>query len=161
DSPGGSLVESMNLVNFLADLDRAKVRTVAYVPAEARGDSALIAMACDQLVMNHNAILGGSGAADMSAEDILVAREMLRDRVSGKKGRPWSLTAALVDPDTRVFRFTNKRDGSTEYFCDAELATQADPEAWTRGDQVTVPGRPLRLKGDQAQELGLAQRTVN
>ena len=32
DSPGGSLTESMNLANFLAELEGSKVRTVAYVP---------------------------------------------------------------------------------------------------------------------------------
>jgi membrane-bound ClpP family serine protease len=161
DSPGGSLVDSMNLANYLAELDRAKVRTVAYVPAEARGDAALVAMACDQLVVNHDAILGGSGAANLSAEEVLVAREMIRDGLGPKKSRSWSLVAALVDPDTRVFRYTNKRDGTTAYFCDAELATQADPQAWNRGDEVTTPGRPLRLKGDRARELGLARDAVD
>jgi membrane-bound ClpP family serine protease len=160
DSPGGSLKDSMDLANYLADLDAAKVRTVAYVPAEARADAALVAMACDQLVTTPEAIVGGSGAADISPEEVLLAREMLRDGVGPKKGRSWSLIAALVDPDTRVFRYTNKRDGTVEYFCDAELEKQADPAAWTRGEEVTTPGRPLRLKGEKAQELGLARATV-
>jgi membrane-bound ClpP family serine protease len=160
DSPGGSLVDSMNLANYLAELDRSTVRTVAYVPAEARADAALVALACDQLVMNHDAILGGSGAADISGEEVLVAREMIRDRLGPRKSRTWSLVAALVDPDTRVFRYTHKRDGTTAYFCDAELSTQADPEAWTKGDEVSTPGRALRIKGDRAQELGLARDTV-
>ncbi len=160
DSPGGSLVDSMNLANFLADLDRGKVRTVAYVPAEARADAALIAMACDQLVMHHNAVLGGSGAQDFSPDDIQWARETLRDSLGPKKSRSWSLTAALIDPETRVFRFTQRSDGLVEYFSEAELQTQDDPNGWNRGEEVTRPVGPLRLQGDRAEELGLARRTV-
>ena len=40
---------------------RASVRTVAYVPKEARSDAAIVALACDQLVVYPNAVLGGSG----------------------------------------------------------------------------------------------------
>ncbi len=161
DSPGGSLSDSMNLANFLAELDRSKVCTVAYVPAEARADAALIAMACDQLVMNHEAVLGGAGAANFSPEDLQLARETLRESWGPKKSRSWSLTAALVDPNTRVFRFTHRRDGRVEYFSDAELRSQADPEGWNQGEEVTKAPGPLVLKGDPAQELGLARHVVN
>ncbi|MBI3838678.1 MAG: hypothetical protein HY288_12190 [Planctomycetia bacterium] len=161
DSPGGSLRDSINLANFLAEFDRGKVRTVAYVPAEARADAALIAMACDQLVVGRDAILGGSGAEEFSPDELQLARETLRDSLGPKKSRSWSLIAALVDPQTRVFRFTNRRDGLVEYFSDSELGAQADPDGWNRGDEVTSPGRPLSLKGEQAQELGLARHSVS
>ncbi len=160
DSPGGSLVDSMNLANYLADLDRGKVRSVAYVPSEARADAALIAMACDQLVMHHNAVLGGSGAQDFSPDDIQWARETLRDSLGPKKSRSWSLTAALIDPEMRVFRYTQRRDGLVDYFSEAELQRQVDPNGWNRGEEVTRPVGPLRLQGDRAEELGLARRTV-
>jgi membrane-bound ClpP family serine protease len=45
DSPGGSLADSMNLANFLANQDPARVRIVAYVPTMARADAALVANA--------------------------------------------------------------------------------------------------------------------
>lgn len=160
DSPGGSLVDSMNLANFLADRDQSKLRTVAYVPVEARADAALIAMACDQLVMNQDAVLGGPGAPDMSPEDIQLARATWRDSLAPKKSRSWSLAAALIDPDLRVFRATNRRDGSVEYFSDAERESQADPDDWVRGEEVTTPGSPLRLSGERAAELGLARHVV-
>jgi membrane-bound ClpP family serine protease len=160
DSPGGSLQGSIDLANYLAGLDPAKVRTVAFVPAEARSDAALIALACDQLVMTPDAILGGAGAVDLAPEEVLLTRETLRDQLAPQMGRSWSLIAALVDPDTRVFRYTRKQDGAVRYFCQTELDQQPDPAAWTRGEEVTTPGRPLRLKGDVALELGLARENV-
>ncbi len=160
DSRGGSLSDSMNLANYLAELDRSKVRTVAYVPAEARGDAALIAMACDQLVMGRDAVLGGPGAGEYSPDDLQLARETLRENLAPKKSRSWSLIAALVDPDLRVFRCTQKRDGVVEYFSDEELKAQADPDGWDRGEPITKAGDPLRVKGDRAAELGIARHTA-
>ncbi|MGD9720883.1 MAG: NfeD family protein [Pirellulales bacterium] len=160
DSPGGSLKDSMDLANYLAELDPAKVRTVAYVPAEARADAALVAMACDQLVMAPDAVLGGAGAVELAGDEISVARDMIRNHLGPKKSRSWSLIAALLDPETRVFRYTHKDDGAVAYFCDAEHEAQVDPAAWVRGEEVTTPGRPLRVRGEQAPELGLARQTV-
>ena len=62
DSPGGTPLECNALASFLASLDPSKVRTVAYIPREARSDAAMIALACDQIVVHPGAILGGSGA---------------------------------------------------------------------------------------------------
>ena len=45
DSPGGDPTESEKLADFLADLPSDKVRTVAYIPDQARGDAALMAWA--------------------------------------------------------------------------------------------------------------------
>jgi len=72
DSAGGSPTESRQLANYLLSLDHSQVRTVAYIDHEARGDAALIAMGCDQVVMEPKATLGGAGARQMS--DMEVAR---------------------------------------------------------------------------------------
>ena len=55
DSPGGSPQDSIRLAMYLSSLDSSKVRTVAFVASEARADAALIAVACDQLVMTETA----------------------------------------------------------------------------------------------------------
>jgi membrane-bound ClpP family serine protease len=160
DSPGGSLSDSMNLANFLANQDPSKVRIVAYVPKTARADTGLVAMAADQLVMNHEGVLGGEGDAAFSVEDLQSIRETLRDSLAPKKGRPWSLTAALVDPELQVFRYTNRQSGVVENFSEEELAQQTDPEAWIRGPEVTRAGEALRVTGDRAGELGMARHVV-
>jgi membrane-bound ClpP family serine protease len=151
----------MNLANFLADLDPAKVRVVAYVPAKARADAALVAMAADQLVMNHEAVLGGEGDVDLSRDDLQLVRETLRDSLAPNQSRSWSLTAALLDPELRVFRYTDRRDGSTEYFSEEELKEQTEPADWQRGQEVTRAGEPLLVTGDRARELGMARHVVS
>ena len=69
DSPGGRMDEALRLANFLAlDLDPSKVRTVAYVPNEARSVAAVVALACDQVVVYPRTVLGGSGAYEPTAQ---------------------------------------------------------------------------------------------
>jgi len=159
DSPGGSVADAMDLANFLAfGLDPSKIRTVAYVPVEARSDAALVALACDQLVMHPRAVLGGSGAYEPSAEEVNLVRRAIRKGLAPRKGRSWSLMAAMIDPHLNVFRAT--RLGDVEYFCDDELAEQLEPDKWQRGTLLTTPGIPLRLSGTQAEECQLANHLV-
>lgn len=160
DSPGGSAADAMQLANFLAfDLDPGNVRTVAYIPREARSDAAIVAVACDQVVMHGDALLGGPGAYDFSEEEIAQMRETIRSSLAPRKSRSWSLLAALVDPDLDVYRYD--RDGQTEYFSEEELAEQANPDAWEREQPVTTPGEPLQIDGATAEEYRLATATVD
>ncbi|MEN6450387.1 MAG: NfeD family protein, partial [Thermoguttaceae bacterium] len=160
DSDGGSLVDAMRLANTLADLDSKKVFTVAYVPDQARGDAAAVAMACDQLIMGPHAVLGGLGADSPSPEAIKAARQTIRDSLSKAKGRNWSLWAAMIDPSLTVFRM-KRLGGEAEYFSDEELDGQPDRAKWQKDVMVTNPGRPLQLDGQQAADLDVANVVDN
>jgi membrane-bound ClpP family serine protease len=155
DSEGGSLTESLRLADFLANgLDPGKIRTVAYVPKQARADAALIALACDQVVMHPQAELGGPSDYVLSEEEIEIVRELRADEDSPWKSRSWSLVNAMVDPELTVFRCT--RPGETGYFCDDELKQleQERPgeKKWQKGVQVTIPGEPFHTDGTDAVE---------
>lgn len=159
DSPGGSLTDAMQLANFLAfEIDPSKVRTVAYVPHEALSDAAVVALACDQLVTSPRAILGGSGAYEPSAEEVARARDVIRKEIAPRKGRSWSLMAAMIDKNLSVFRAT--RLGNTEYFCQEELDEQPDAGKWERGATIVTPGIPLKLTGLQADDYHLVNHLV-
>ncbi len=156
DSAGGSPESSLQLANYLAELDPAKVRTVAYIPGQARGDAALIALACDQVVMGPGALLGGSGERVMQPEDVLQVRRTLQDFTLKKKQVSWSLPVAMVDPALRVFRYTNQASGQKEAFSEDEVRELPDKAAWKQGELLTTNLAPLQLTGTRAEELGLA-----
>jgi len=156
DSAGGSLVDSLRVANYLAGLDPAKVRTVAFVESQARGDAALIAWACDQLVMKEDAILGGPGAVNFAAREISELTQAVR-ALGVETQRNWSLPVALVDSKFEVHRYTNSR-GETRYFSAEEVAEQADPTQWTRGEAVDVAEG---LSGREASSFGLARHMAN
>jgi membrane-bound serine protease (ClpP class) len=159
DTPGGTPLECNSLASYLASLDSRKVRTVAYVPREARSDAALIALACDQIVVQPAAVLGGSGAYNLSADEVDALETVLRKDIAMKKGCSWSLMAAMIDPNLDVYRCT--RLGEVDYFSEDELTEQPDKKQWVKGARVTVPGKPLRISGKEAGEYRLANHVVN
>jgi len=157
DSPGGSLADSLQLAGFLAnDLDPGEIKTVAFIDREALADAALVALACDQVVVHPDARLGGEGAAVFSEMEIDRAADSVRASLSGTS-RSWSLAAAMIDPNLEVFQY--KRLGEvvySDYFCEREWAGQADRDDWKQGPQVTRPGKPFQADAREAVEYGLA-----
>ncbi len=161
DSSGGSYIDSLRLAAFLSRQDSSRIRTVAYVPDHARGDAALIALACDQIVMRPDAVIGGEGAdALKDDQQVTLAVRSVRDAIKEDKSRSWSVPAAMVDPKLKVYRYTQKATGLTAYFCEEEAGQQADPGSWIKGELVTPDKGLLELSGRKAEQLGLAWKLV-
>jgi membrane-bound ClpP family serine protease len=158
DSAGGSPEQSLALAQALAALDPAHVRTVAYVPREARGDAALVAVACDELVMHPAAVLGGEGAAAISPRQGEAIAEAWQSGVARKRGRSWSLPVALAVPGVAVSRAVEKVTGRKGAFCPAELEQLPNRDAWEVGGPIGEG--PIQLSGAAAEELRLATHVV-
>jgi len=157
DSAGGSPDASVIMAGFLDSLDDTTHRTVAFIPSMARSDAAIIAMACDHVVMSKRAKLGGTGGHRMSDDEVKLVRETIRDSISVEKSRSWSLWAAMIDPELVVYRCEHRGTGQVAYFCQEELDEQVDPAAWEKGQEETMPGEPLQVDGERAEKLGLAR----
>ena len=159
DSPGGAPEQSLVLATWLAGLDPAEVRTVAWVTREARGDAALVAMACDEVVMGPAATLGGEGAAtlgDRQAESVTAA---WRGGVARPRERSWSLPLALALPGIAVHRATHRASGRGDFLSPEELAGRADRDGWDLG--AALGASPVRLDARRAEELGVAAHVVD
>lgn len=159
ESAGGDPAQSLVLANWLAGLDPARVRTVAWIPSEARGDAALVAFACDEIVMRPAAVLGGDGSATIDerrAEAIAVA---WRAGVAQLRERPWSLPLALVLPGMVVQRAEQQGTGRVEFFTPEELASRKDREEWRLGAELGTS--PLVVNGQRAEELAVATHLVD
>ena len=159
DSAGGSPEQSLVLANRLAAFDPARVRTVAYVPRQARGDAALVALACDELVMHPDAVLGGEGDAAISGRQAAAVAASWREGVAKTRERSWSLPIALVVPAIDVEQATQQGTGRVEYFSPEELAARDDRASWNVGAKVGTG--PIQLTGRSAESLGLATHVVD
>lgn len=159
ETAGGSPQQSLVLATWLAGLDPAEVRTVAYVPREARGDAALIATACDELVMHPSAVLGGEGAAAIGGRTAEAVVAAWRGGVAKLRDRSWSLPVALAVPGLDVRRAVEQGSGRVAYFTEAELELRADRDAWQLGGSIGIG--PLELDGRRAEELGLVAHLVD
>ena len=157
DSPGGSATDSLRLANFLASLADQQVRTLAYVRHEARADAALIALACDEVVVGRDAILGGPGAAVIGKSGLPELRRSIR-ALAESRHRGWSLPVALVDPSLVVHRYVRQGTNEVRYFCEEELADQDSPAEWKRDAEIQAG---LGLSGAEAVELRLATQTAD
>ena len=160
DSTGGDLENCLQLADTLAELDGNEVRTVAYVPVEASGGAALVALACDQLVMQPEAHVGGKGSIELDPSTLEAGTIAIRDSLAGAADQSWSLLAALVDPKLEVFSYQNTKTGDVRYFCREEAAAQEDAKDWRQGAKITTDGQPLRLSSRQAEDLGVAWHVV-
>ncbi|MEX2186433.1 MAG: NfeD family protein [Pirellulales bacterium] len=164
DSGGGSPADSEPLANYLASLDPGKVRTVAYIGSEARADAALVALACDHVVMQSGAKLGGEADYKIEKREIELVREAVRTSLAPDKGRNWSLVASLIDPDIEIYRYTRQgeRDVLVEYFSPEEAAEREDRDGqeWKRGEAIKPRGAPLEVDAALARQLHLANHVV-
>ena len=111
--------------------------------------------------MQQGATLGGSGAEAFTPQELSDVQKAIRDSLAPKKSRTWSLIVALLDPNLRVFRYTHRKSGLVEYFCEDEVASLADADDWVQGEEIRPVREPLKVKGPRAEELGLARHTVN
>lgn len=160
DSTGGDLEDCLQLANTLAELDSNEVRTIAYVPVEASGGAALVALACDQLVMQPDAHVGGKGSVELDRSTVEAGTIAIRDSLAGEADQSWSLLAALVAPDLEVFSYRNTETGDVRYFSKAEAKEQEDAKDWRQDAKITTDGEPLRLSSQQADEFGVAWHVV-
>ncbi len=159
DSPGGSPVDSMRLANYLASLDPAKRRTVAYVSHKARGDAAAIALACDQIVMERGAMLGGAGEAEIDERAVPEIEATFRD-LAKRKHRSQALAAALVNPAVVPFRYTRTDNGLVDYFTERDAAALPDADKWRKGEEIKAADKVLLLNAERAEQLSVAHEIV-
>lgn len=152
-SAGGSPHDSIRLALYLAELDPSQVRTVAFVDTEARSDAALIALACDQLIVTESAVLGGPGRGRIGARRLEDMQSPIRE-IAKAKDRGWSLLAAMVDSELSVQQYTHRGTGQVRCFCTEELAEQKDADDWQAGIEVDTRSG---LKGSEAIDIHLAK----
>ncbi len=163
DSAGGKQEDVMRLATYLASLNADKVRTVAYIPARARGYAALVALSCDQIVMGPDALLGGSGDFELAGDKTATLARTVRDSLAKSKNISWSLPVAMADPSLKVYEYANATD-QHEYLSEDEAARL--PKDWRQGVLITTNEAPLRVKGHDpngidAEKLGLAYAVVD
>ncbi|MFM9959708.1 MAG: NfeD family protein [Planctomycetaceae bacterium] len=168
DSPGGELGPSLSIANAIAALDGKKIRTVAYVPKKAVSGAAIIALGCDEIILQHHATIGDTSpnslrpgrqhepAPDNNLGFLRAELKTLAER----KGRPAGLCQAMADKDLDVFQVTHRENGRVSFLTDDEIANPNGE--WIKGRVVfECQGEsPLTVDGQRAFDLKLAEAPV-
>ncbi|TWU21892.1 NfeD family protein [Bythopirellula polymerisocia] len=166
DSSGGDVEAGLRIASALARLDANSVRTVAYVPAEAKGAAALVALSCDQLAMAPTARLSSVAVnakrlGDVGPREQAAALQAIRQSLSLRTDHSWSLLAAMIDPSIEIAEYQNKETGETRIFSPAEIEELPDAAAWQHRAAIDPVNGQLSFDGQQAVERGIAWRTVD
>lgn len=165
ESPGGYLDSSLSIANTIADLDPAKVTTVAWIKDRALSGAAVVALGTDRIIMAPDAHLGDAGVIKETEEggafervpeklwsDFLVSLQNLAE----KKRRPTALLQAMVDKNLKVYEATNAQSGRVTFMSDYEI--ESSNEEWIKGPIVPESRDDvlLTVNGQRAYELTLA-----
>ncbi|WP_186776517.1 NfeD family protein [Rubripirellula reticaptiva] len=157
DSIGGNLDDSFTIAGWFAS-PQPPLQTVAgLVRGEARGDSAIIALACKPLLMKPDARLGGPGAQSIAPEDVVRYEELI-DQIAKQTKRSSALIRGLLDTELAVYRYTHQKTGRIRYSTEEDLAGDVEnPDAerakWERGERIDLSEG---LSASEAVLLGLA-----
>ena len=159
DRPNGTSAALCGFADYLSKLDPKEVRTVAYIPNMAQGVIPLAALACDDIVMHRDALLGGKTESFTKEEraDLLA---VVNDNIVPLKMRNRALSDAIFTPDTAVYVFRNRQTGALQYMTASGWEQLPRKEDWDRKAKVTTDGQSLQLTGEQAEDVGLARGTV-
>ncbi len=142
DSTGGDLNGSMTLAGWFSKPE-PPLRTVAgFINGEARGDAAVLALACKPLLMGPDATIGGPGSYAITEEDLQKYDELI-SQIAISTNRPSALLRGLLLPDMEVYRYTNRKTGRIRYATEQDIIYNAeDPEAekakWKRGELIEL-----------------------
>ena len=161
DSAGGIDTAADAVADMIANIKDMK--TVAFVDARASGVSALVALACDDIVFNKDAQMGdvhqlvtGRNNQVQELDEAQVKTLAVRAGYLAKqKGHPVAVAQAMVDPAAVLLEAKDRNTGAPCFV----LQSQADDEPGRYVDaEVRKPaGGVLTVKAEQAATFGMGQ----
>ena len=165
NSPGGMSASADNVSGLIAAIKDMK--TVAYVDDRALGVSALIALACDDIVFRQGGqmggvqqqITGGNNQIAALTESQLDSLARRAETLAGEKGHSAAIARAMVDREARVVQATDSHTAAPALVLESQV--QADPGRFLNPATIKDPGEALVVRSDQAAQYGLGQEVAD
>lgn len=170
-TPGGLVSASKNIVDLLLETD--DIYTVAYVDREAISGGALVAFACDEIVMHPLGRIGdvlpvvqGTGGKPerVGTKAETYVGEVFQT-IAEENGYNPLLLKAMVNPDLKVWLLLeNDTDTIDRIVNDAELGQLRDRDDFENtwdAELLIDKGQVLTLSAKRAARLGLATRLID
>ena len=153
DCSGGDYTSILELCNTIAELNQRgrNVRTVAFIQDQALESAALIALACDEIFLSKQALIGGPGNQPLSADELIDILPPLK-KISEDKHRTWSIFATMIDPSLPIHVYRHRLTGVEQIFCHDQYNQQTELENWQK--QTLIDGSD-GFTQSEVQQLGL------
>lgn len=164
DSQGGIDSAADAVADMIAGIKDMK--TIAFIDDRALGVSALVALACDEIVFRKGAEMG-------DVHQIVTSRNGEVEELNGRqvqalarkaahlaelKGHPVAIARAMVDPAAVVVEAKDARSATSCFVLQTDV--DADPTRYIDPAVRKKAGQVLTVTGDDAATFGLGQ-TVN
>ncbi|MCK4683686.1 MAG: hypothetical protein KAT44_01910, partial [Pirellulales bacterium] len=149
---GSDFGRSLDLARFLTSERLSGVKTVAFLPNGVKGHAVLAALACEEIIMPANAMLGPANANEPVIDDAM--RAAYREIALRRKTVPPAVALGFLDPASKVIRASTE-DGE-QYVTVQELP--ALRESVTVLETEAVGPTPLEMTGRQGREMGCVAR---
>ncbi|MEM7453127.1 MAG: NfeD family protein [Planctomycetota bacterium] len=137
DASGGDSEDCLRLASRIAGYNPSEIRTVAYIEGEARGAVAAIALTCDHLVMAPDSTIGGILDPPVEPETIESTLPTIQE-IASTKGRDWSITAAMLNPELEVTRYRSAETLQQRLLSELEYESLPDKEKWRPADPLSL-----------------------
>jgi len=165
DTFGGRVDSALQMVDVLLDTQGA--RTIAYVKNKAISAGALIALACNELVMRPNTTLGDCAPITYSNEGPRMMGEKFQSPLRAKfrtlarrNGYPQVLAESMVTADMEVYQV--EMDGTLSYL-DAEALADLGPDqkkSIVSQKTVVAKGELLTMDDEEALRFGFSRMSA-
>lgn len=161
DTFGGRVDSALAIVETITGI--AEAPTLAYVKTKAISAGALIALACDRLVMKQHTTIGDCAPITYSQDGPQMLGEKFQSplraqfrSLAKKNGYDENLAEAMVSADLEVFRL--ELDGRRLYLEATEYADlpEADKQRAVNKKTVVRKGELLTMDDVEARELGFS-----
>lgn len=147
---GSDFGSALTLARELTSPSLRRLRTVAFVPRGVVGHAVLPVLACEEIAMGANAILGNAGYDEDQADNIILnAYETLVQR---RRNLPWPVVHAMLDPTVQVEK-VRLLDGSetivervTREQLEADGKAAQSQRIESAGEGFVLNGRQMRLE---------------
>ena len=165
DTFGGRVDSALQIVDTL--LKDPGGKTIAFVKNKAISAGALIALACNELVMKPNTTIGDCAPITFSSEGAKMMGEKFQSplrakfrTLARKNGYPAALAEAMVTPDMIVYEV--KMEGKTLYMDSLSFADLSPEEKENVLSQKTVvaKGELLTMDDQEARELSFSKMSA-
>jgi len=166
DTFGGRVDAALDIVDTL--LQAAPRKTIAFVKTKAISAGALIALACNDLVMRPSTTIGDCAPITYTGGEVKMMGEKFQSPLRAKfrtlarrNNYPPALAEAMVSPDMEVYAVTI--EGQTRYLDSGEYADLPEKEKKeiTSKKTVVAKGELLTMDDAEALKLGFSRLTAD
>ncbi len=166
DTFGGRVDSAFKMVDSLLNIPKGK--TIAFVSKKAISAGALIALACNELVMKHSTTIGDCAPIIISNEGPKIVGEKMQSplrarfrSLAERNNYPAKLSESMVTAEMTVYQV--EIDGKALYMDsdDMDDMTDKEKEKITSKKTIVAKGELLTMTDIEAYELGFSKMSAS